>query len=277
MSTSRKRGLFVSPLWLALLAWAHCSAQEVTLAGSVRYLHNGLLADSNAQAVVLLTGVTVKAWGVRMSVNVPVISQETRWMVATGSGAFPSPFTIRSRSMRHRDTGSGRPTSSQPGWTTGPGDPVFTVGGNDRVDDNLTTGATLSVKAPVASVTDGMSTGEWDFGAALSISQRFGSLLVGTEVSYWILGDPVDFVMLDPISLELMVGYRGFDSPLGLYATGSLSSAVVQDAGASGNIAGALLLFPTDAMSLSAGISVGLTKAAVETSFSLGWNIVLAR
>jgi hypothetical protein len=155
------------------------------------------------------------------------------------------------------------------------GDPI--LGANLRLLDGGRIGASVgaAIKAPLASSTT-MGTGQWDYGANVSLSAFVGSrLMLGTDLAYWHLGDLDSLELRDPLLASLSIGallgtnwaamasllastsaVEGFDPP----ASVSLSLSRISGGGSWG-----------------LSVAAGLTESSPDVAFSINWSVPLSR
>ncbi|MDD2851087.1 MAG: transporter [Desulfuromonadaceae bacterium] len=72
--------------------------------------------------------------------------------------------------------------------------------------------ASLFVKVPTASVSDGLGTGEFDFGGGADLSKWFGSMHLFGEALYTYQGSVAGFALKNYVSYSGVVGYQVTDS-----------------------------------------------------------------
>ena len=132
-----------------------------------------------------------------------------------------------------------------------------------------------AVKPPLADEDSGFGTGEWDYGAGVTLSKRAGSLLFLGDLGYWVFGDLVDLELQDPFAYSIGLG-RTLAS--GRYSVvGSVSGYTEIVDGVDGPIEASFLV----SRNLSAGrsfnltVSAGLTDSAPDYSLAAGWRLAL--
>jgi hypothetical protein len=149
-------------------------------------------------------------------------------------------------------------------------DPQLQVYGQILQSNRAGVGLSASVKIPVVEA-GYFGTGEWDFGAAASLSRLVGSAtMLGLDVSYWHLGDIPDFALQDTVTATATLG-RGFgrDWTASLSVSGGRSAVAGYD-----DPWWATLLV---GRSFSRGIwgltaSVGLSDTAPDVTVGLVWR-----
>lgn len=240
--------------WIAapalFLAAAPARAQTGGYIGSVYFVSADNVEGERSDAMYLLNGFDVEKGRIRASATVPFIVQRIRWTEADGAAA-------------------------ETPWLSGFGDPFFRV--DVAVWRPRARGSSFrlsaSIKPPLASVTDGFSSGEVDYAFGASWSSWRGRQSVLADVTYWVVGDPPDTDLRNVPAFY--VGYgRVLDSryrwsaivsasgspPLapGLGSTAQISAAVLRTVGRTG----------------AAGVSVdvGLTGGAADIALGTTWR-----
>jgi hypothetical protein len=136
---------------------------------------------------------------------------------------------------------------------------------------------TGSVTVPVANEKEGFGTGEWDFGAGISISSFQAGLFLAGEIGYWMFGDMPDLEFDDVISYSFSIGKPFSRGKMGLIA--SFYGYTDTFEGIDGPIQVALgFNYLTDSGSgLTAGAAAGLTESAPDLSITAGWSVPLKK
>lgn len=154
------------------------------------------------------------------------------------------------------------------------GDPSVRVSVDLTSPDRTDLTVTLSgeVKAPLADPTRGFGTGEWDGGGALSVGGRVGSTLLFGEVGYWILGDMPDLPLKNPVSYSVGLGHALADGRVGLLATLSGYSRILEGTEPPLDVGGGVSYRLAPGQSLSLGVSIGLSESSPDVSVAAGWR-----
>ena len=149
-------------------------------------------------------------------------------------------------------------------------DPLVQLYGQVLQSSRAGVGLSASVKVPVVEA-GYFGTGEWDFGAAASLSRFVGSAtMLGLDVSYWHLGDLPDFPLQDTLTGTFTLGQ----------AFGRSWTASASVSGGRSAVAGyddAWWVSLLVGRSFSRGIwgltaSVGLTDTAPDVTVGLVWR-----
>jgi len=266
----------VAGILAGILAAAPSSALEVSYIGSVQFDTGEYFFDQRANSFYFYNGFDLDRGRLNLSANIPIIIQNSPWITFTGSGLVP-----------YGGGTSGYPGSRvrfPPRDTVGTADmglgDLYITGGLDLIE--ISSGRpnlqlTGSVKVPVANENEGFGTGEWDFGAGVSISSLLGGLFLAAEVGYWTFGDMPDLQFDDVISYSFSIGKPFSKGKTGLIASIYGYTDTFEDI--AGPIQAALgFNYLTDSGSgLTAGAAIGLTESAADLSITAGWSIPLTK
>lgn len=167
-------------------------------------------------------------------------------------------------------------TVTEPGGTrVNVGDPF--VSGSVDLYQGLGFVRSLSVqafaKAPLASVSSGVSTGKWDVGGGASIALASGRTFVFGDASYWVLGDMPALELLDNVVYGVGVGRSSEDGRWSLAASASGSSEVIRNVTPPASAGLSLAYRQSARQSFTLGTNVGLTESASKFSVLLGWRV----
>jgi len=161
-------------------------------------------------------------------------------------------------------------------WASGPGDPFFRVDvaawRSPERDASLRLSG--SIKAPIASVDDGFSSGEVDYAVGVSWSAFRGRQSVLADVTYWVLGDPAGTDYRNIASPY--VGYgRVLDSRYRWSAivSASGSPAVIPGLDPSAQWSVALLRVLGPRASFGVSLDLGLTDSAADFALGGTWRV----
>jgi hypothetical protein len=142
---------------------------------------------------------------------------------------------------------------------------------------NVSLSATTGVKAPVGSVSQGFSTGEWDYGGGLALSAGSGRALLLLDAMYWKLGDMPGLELRDGVSYGATVGTLVGRRRVSLLASILGSSRITDVVSAPVQIGVAVGYLSSARRSVNVGIYAGLTRSAPDISLTLGWGVPLSR
>ncbi|MDE3174343.1 MAG: hypothetical protein KGN74_14840 [Gemmatimonadota bacterium] len=130
----------------------------------------------------------------------------------------------------------------------------------------------LFAKAPLASVSSGVSTGQWDFGGGASFSLGSSRTFFFGDASYWVLGDMPALELLDNVVYGLGVGQASNDGRWSMLASASGSSQVIRNVEPPVSAGVSVGFRPGTAQSFTVGLSFGLTESAAKVATTLGWR-----
>lgn len=215
-----------------------------------------------------------------MSVELPLLYQSSSQITTTIYQAAPSQSATQSTARRG---GAGGPAGAS--GTTGA---VGTAGasgidgaGNSAVsgigDITLRAGyipcfennslpqirTSLFVKSPTASVSNGLGTGEFDFGGGLDLSKWFGSMHLAGETLYTFQGKVPDFGLKNYFSYNGTVGYQITQGiqPM-LVIKGATAPSIYSDSLL--EVRGRMLLTLASSTAIDLFVSRGISKSSAE-------------
>lgn len=282
----RARHLSVAAgITLAILAAAlPAPAQRVEYTGSLQFATGDYIFTERTNSLLLFNGMSAAAGPFRVSASVPLIYQSTPF-ISYGSGVLIP---------------SGGPESADVGSHMGGG----RMGRRSLEDVDLADTATVDeiglgdvsahaeiellgfsasrpslrltadVKVPVADVDRGFGTGEWDYGAGLSVAQPLGRTLILADVSYWILGDMQDLELKDPVSYALAVGHP-LSERVGFLVSLFGYSRIIEGTDPPAQLSLGLSYLIGANRSLAGSAAFGLTDSSPDVSLSVGWRLGL--
>ncbi|MCB0261550.1 MAG: hypothetical protein KDH95_00780 [Calditrichaeota bacterium] len=184
------------------------AAEKWTISSSLQYSTGNYVFDQNTSTFYLYGGLRYQSDKWSLFTSIPLISQNSDLVTGSGGAFFPS---------THHD--SGEPGSSHHGgnmaggngmanMTTGLGDlylsAAYQVLSNDKRQPYIA--ANLRIKAPTAGTENGFGSGEFDYGASLTVRKRFQSYIAVAEVGFWVLGDPAGITYKDPLVFGIGAG-----------------------------------------------------------------------
>lgn len=131
------------------------------------------------------------------------------------------------------------------------------------------------VKVPLADPDQGFGTGAWDGGVSLSVARRIRSTFLFGELGYWVLGDMEELELQDPLSYSAGVGHTVGGGKVGLMASFSGYSRIVEGTDPPLEVGGGLSYHIDPRRSVSANVSFGLTESSPDVAFAAGWTVGL--
>ena len=268
--------IVVAGILMGILAAAPSSAFEVSYEGSVQFDTGEYFFEERANSFYFYNGLDLDMGRLNLSANVPIIIQDSPWITFTGSGLVPGGGGV---SAYADSRGRIPPRDSTGAIDMGLGD-LYLTGGLVLIETaGKRPGVQLngSIKAPVANENEGFGTGEWDFGAGLSISSFLGGLFLAGEASYWMFGDMPDLEFDDVISYSFSIG-----KPLSRGKTGLIASIygytdTFEDIAGPIQVALGFNYLTESGSGLMASVAVGLTESAPDLSITAGWSVPLKK
>lgn len=251
-------------------------SQEISYRGSIEYSREDYLSQSTMETVYFMNGVTVSIDRLTIAFDIPVIYQ------SIPSGISSSSIMVSSvRTIRYSGQGGGHMHDQVPDTLrrteTGIGDPTLGVRlgilGGDDSEGKTMVDLSVEVKAPLADTAAGLGTGEWDFGGGISVSSLIGNTMLFADLSYWVLGEPPGYTLINPWSLGLGIGYKIPETDLSLILSAFGSTPIVEETSSLFGVgAGATYSF-SRTFSINGSTTVGLTDPALDFTGSIGWRV----
>lgn len=283
---------FLGTAALALTACAtvvtgRAPAQTVSWTGAVQASSGDYGFGERTSSLSITNGLTLSAGRLRVSASLPVIVQSNPWVTQVGAGRFPyggPHHGAGDGSSMHAGSGhggGGGHVGADTGRfdTIGIGDPVMfaTLELARAVRGNVSLSATTGVKAPVGSVGQGFSTGEWDYGGGLAVSAGSARALLLLDAMYWTLGDMPGLELRDGVSYGATVGTFVGSRRVSLLASVLGSSRITDAVSAPVQLGLAVGYLTSARRSVNVGIYAGLTESAPDISMTVGWGVPLSR
>lgn len=292
-----KPSVVLLALALATAAWAVVAAPaagqeaEITYTGSLQGASGTYTLSETTRSLLFFNGLSVRKGRWNLSASVPVIYQDSPYVTYAGGTPVPSGRRLGSEEdSGTQSTPAGAGSASRRGGTvvvpdpatldfseTGVGDPVFRAdfSVSDRTSSRPRLGLYAATKPPLADEDSGFGTGEWDYGAGLTISKQAGSILLLADLGYWIYGDPSDFEIKDPLAFSLAMGRPFADSRSSILGSVWGSTETVDGIDGPVQLGVTLSRLVSSGRSLSVTLSAGLTESAPDYSLAAGWRVGL--
>lgn len=266
---------------LALLARAlPLSAQGLAYEGGLALTTGRYIFDTRTTSASLSTGLAYTTGRLTLRVALPLVTQNTPLVTASGAGGMPSggPFggmvadSGARRGMRRGSGGLPVGTTAARGYEAAVGDPIAHATVRLVSAPRLTLYAGAAAKAPVAD-TGTYGTGRWDAGVSLGATAYLGAaVFVSVDAAWWHLGDLPTLDFDDPFLASFTID-RMFDRwSIGVVASGATSALPGYDAPAQLGVS----LARTGARGgWGVTASAGLTETAPDLSVAVSWRIKL--
>ena len=263
-------------------------AQSLSYIGGFQYATGDFIFTQRTWSAYLSNGLTWSDGRLRATASVPLVFQPAGWvqyggggmMIPTGGVARGTTGTGSQNSGMMNggmNGGSMTPSGDMPFSHIGIGDPVARLDAALLRDD--ANHSVLSIvgaaKAPLADVSRGFGTGEWDAGAGLASTVMVGGTSIFADAVYWKLGNPPGGAVRDALAYTVSAGKTLNGSRWSVL--GTLAGATSLWTGLEGPVqagvgAGYLL---ESGSSVFATAALGLTRTAPTLSTGLGWRVPL--
>lgn len=285
-------------LLVAVMAGAPLEAQTLHYEGSAGLATGTYIFTTRTSSWHVATGFALGAGPVTLRATLPVFYQNSTLVATTGTGLVPtggsSGSVVADSSARRSGDGSRRtPVTGVVAWSTtaglvgdpvevpagaggayqwAAGDPVVTatVAALQRGRVGILLGA--AAKIPLAD-TASFGTGAWDFGGTLSSSLMLGGrVLAGVDLGYWVMGDPPDLALENPLLVGATLSYL---TPRGWSLSVGMSGGTPVIAGFANSLSATVGILKPGRPGLGLLVAAGFTETAPDFSFALSWRLGL--
>lgn len=278
--------------------------QQVYYQGSAQFATGKYLFSESTDSFYLLNGLSLSDPDYNLSFSVPLISQNSPWISYSAIGVTPTGGKQNGEVNNKKGGGGGKggngsgmmsitSTGTSGGnavvseeialedtvsyTKTGFGDPTISGGITLLPQETGQPGIKLngSVKIPLADFENGYGTGEWDFGAGLSVSTRLSDWFLMADAMYWWLGDLPELDLKNPVSYSLGIGYPLVYQKVALMASYYGYTRIIAGVEPPRTAGLSMSYWFSGGHSLSLSGNVGLSDVSPDYSLSLGWSIKL--
>ncbi len=251
------------------------AAGTFSYTGSLQLSQGKYFFDQTSRGLYFFNGFAFTSDSVTLTATIPLIYQSTPYISYSGVGVLPSGGTesvIVSRRQRGEVVYLPIPVQVR---QFGVGDPLLHAGIRLWKEGPVVPAVaiTANAKVPLATLESGFGTGEWDYGAGLSVSKKIGAAFLFADVSRWKIGDLPELELLDPWTYSLALGLplsRGkavfFASYLGM--TGIIEATKPP---ASAGLGLSFKVGPKSSLLVN-GL-LGLSESSPDFSVSFGWSL----
>ena len=278
-------------------------AQVVTYSLSTSYSAGSYIFTGNTWSAAMFHGLQVQAGRFNFSASLPIVAQNNTALTYIGGVIVPTggpdgaavagrqkgqPVQMGqgmrggqgmqpSGALMALAPGDTLTVAEPSGTAVNVGDPFFSGG----VELYRGTGWVRSMsvqafaKAPVASVSSGVSTGQWDYGGGASLSMGSARTFVFGDASYWVLGDMPTLELLDNVMYGVGIGRASDDGRWSVIGSASGSSAVIRNVSPPASAGVSVAYRQSASQSLTFGLHFGLTESAPQFGASVGWRVRL--
>lgn len=296
MKTTRTALLVLATAALAAVAGA-ARAQEpqLTYSGSLQYATGDYTLSETTTSFLLFNGFSYRKGKWNFTASIPLIDQDSPYVTYVGGTPVPSGRRQGVEAGTTSTTGSSSTGSTNGSGTgtggtvvvpdpqtvnfseSGLGDPVFRAdfAVSERQASGVRFGVYGAAKPPLADEDSGFGTGEWDYGAGITVSKRAGSALFLADLGYWIFGDLPDFELEDPFAYSFGLGRSLEGSRYSVL--GSVSGYTETVDGVDGPIEAGFTVsrLNSSGRSFNVTLSAGLTESAPDYAVSTGCRVGL--
>lgn len=281
-------------------------AQEVEYTGGLQTASGEYLFTERTTSFALLNGVTLGIGALRFSATLPVYYQNSTALTYVGGTPVPTggpdALAVRQREPGQRvPMGPGGGRGSGPGRMLAPGTlalegdtalALVASPGDYRVemgDPMLQAGMELGqgfgilrsvhvhalAKVPIASAESGVGTGEWDYGAGLSVGLGGLRSFLLADASYWVVGDMPDLPLRNTLSYAVSAGRLLGSGRWSVFGSVMGATAMIADADAPLSLGLGLGYSSGANQGFTLGVSSGLTESAPDLTSYVGWRVGL--
>lgn len=253
--------------------------QDVYYTGSLQYSTGNYIFSDRTNSFYVFNGFNISGKRFHLNANIPLIYQNTPLISYTGGVMMPSGGDQGGSIIQHR-RGKRRVVIPFPSSQTdqvGIGDPLIRLDLVLFEETSMLPSLSIagSVKPPVASYSKGFGTGEWDYSGGVTLSKRISKNFIFANLDYWIYGDPPDLDLKNAFSYSAAVGRSLAKGKIGLMASFSGYTRIIQDVAPPTFLGLGLSYFVTPKNSLNSNFSFGLSESTPDFSVSLGWRLGL--
>lgn len=282
------------------LASVSVPAQEISLSSSFGYASGSYIFAEQYRSMSLLTSLSVRAGSLQWSASIPVLAQNGTSVSLIAGVPIPTGGpdagavqrrqqgeTIPVRPGRNGRGSFGPGISASlalaaasladsavaaPGdYEVNLGDPM--LGGSLAVFEGIGVLRAVEVegwaKVPVASVSSGVGTGEWDYGLGGSIALRAGEVMMFAGATWWIIGDMADLILNDALFYSASIG-RSLGVEWSALASVSAASRIIESVDPPVSVTLSLSRRLSSGMIFHVGAGAGLTESAPSFTTNIG-------
>jgi hypothetical protein len=262
---------------LMALAAVPAAAGTFSYTGSLQMARGTYIFTQPTSGYFFFNGLTFSSKTFTLAATIPLIYQTTPYVSYTGVGVLPSGGT-ESSSVNQRQ---GREPVLVPEVVEykqyGVGDPVIMAGLTLVKEGRAMPAVQLSgqIKAPLADVSQGFGTGEWDYSAGVGLSKKIGNVFLFADVSYWILGDLPELELQNAWAYAFSFGHAFSGGKYAFMASYSGITEVIAGVAPPSSLGLGFSVRVGTGSSLMLNAAFGLSEASPDLSLSLGWSIGL--
>jgi len=259
--------------WAILATTLPLSGQNVYYSGSLQLSSGQYDVSERSNSLFFFNGVSASTGPLRFSASIglilrssPAISYSSVGTAGTasgtGGGSGSSTVALVDTSS-YEEFGFGDPLAH--------GDVLLVREGKILPAVRIT----ADVKPPLADAERGFGTGEWDYAAGLSLAKALGTTLVFVDLSYWMLGDPVELDLKDPVAYGVGVGRPIAGGRLGILVSLFGYTQILDGVDPPMQVSLGLSYLLRNGRSIMGSAALGLSESSPDISLSVGWSLRL--
>lgn len=273
----------VMVILMTLAAALPAFAGTFSYTGSFQLAQGNYFFDQTTRSLCFFNGFSFTSEAFTLTATIPLIYQSSPYVSYSGVGMLPSGGSESSLvgSQSGRRPGSNPIIFPEPETIEyqqfGVGDPLVRVGIRLWKESRFLPSVELSgqAKLPLASVESGFGTGEWDYGAGLSLTRKLGGVFLFADVNYWMLGDLQDLEIKDPWSYALSAGLPFSRGKVSLLISYFGMTEIIEGIEPPSSLGLGLSFKVASKSSLMLNGVFGLSESSPDFSVSLGWSFGL--
>ena len=277
MASTTRWGRLLAALLLTCLTPTVALSQELAYTGGLQFGTGRYLFETRTNSLYLLSGFDLSAGRLRLGASLPFVIQSTPW-ITYGAVPLPSGGQMAGEVARQAGRGQRRivlPVTTVSDTHAGIGDPLVRADVEVLTDaggrPSIRVGATA--KPPVGSIDDGFSTGEWDYGAGLTLAKRLDDNTLSADLGFWRFGDLDDLVLDDAWAYSVSYGRVLADGRWSLLVSGSGYSAILPGEDPPVQVGLGIGRIFSRRGAVTGTVAAGITDTAPDLSVGLGWRV----
>lgn len=273
----RRKTLAAAGVMLLALAAVPARGGTVSYTGSLQMARGMYVFTLPTSGYFFFNGLTYSSKNFTLAATIPLIYQTTPYVSYTGVGVLPSGGT-ESSAVNQRQGGEPVLIPEVIEYKQyGLGDPVIMAGLMLVQEGRAMPAVRLSgqIKVPLANVSQGFGTGEWDYSAGVGLSKRIGRSFLFADVNYWILGDLPELELQSAWSYAVSFGHAFSGGKYAFMASYYGITEVIAGVAPPASLGLGLSVRVGRGSSLMLNAAFGTSEASPDLSLSLGWSIGL--
>ena len=260
---------------LTLAAALPAAAGTFSYTGSFQLAQGKYFFDQTTRGLYFFNGFSFTSEVFTLTATIPLIYQSTPYISYSGVGVLPSGGTegdLVSRRQRGEVVYLPVPVQVQ---QFGVGDPLLHAGIRLWKEGPVMPSVTITgnAKVPLASLESGFGTGQWDYGAGLSVAKKLGGAFLFADAAYWKLGDLAELELQDPWTYSLALGFPLSGGKAALLISYLGMTEVIEATEPPSSVGLGLSFKAGPKSSLLLNGLLGLSESSPDFSVSFGWSL----